>query len=139
MSNWKIYTGMKKLVLFTLILFSLSAMKIHSTELPREAKDIYLKKTQGNIQPPVVSLNELLSEPIAATIDGSLVEVYSQLSIESLTVTITNKLGQVVYSSSSYIDEITVLPISLTGNNSGEYNIEICYNDVVLIGKFYLE
>ena len=63
MSNWKIYTGMKKLVLFTLILFSLSAMKIHSTELPREAKDIYLKKTQGNIQPPVVSLNELLSEP----------------------------------------------------------------------------
>jgi len=84
-------------------------------------------------------LNELLSEPIAATIDGSLVEVYSQLTIESLTVTITNKLGQVVYSNSSYIDEITVLPISLTGNNIGEYNIEIRYSDVVLIGKFYLE
>lgn len=130
---------MKRLVLFTLILFSMSLMKIYSIELPRELKDIYLKRTQGNIKPPAVLLYEFLDEPIAATIDGSQLEVYSQITIESLTVTITNKLGQVVYSNSSYIDEITVLPISLAGNNSGEYYIEIWYNDVALVGKFDLE
>lgn len=132
---------MKKVLLLALLVFNISVMNSFGIEVPKDVKDIVLKNKGNNpINPLMASADNLLTvNSIAATIDGSLVQIYSEITIENLTVIITNNLGQVVYSNSSYIDGITALPISLAGNNSGEYTIEILYSDVDLVGEFYLE
>lgn len=132
---------MKKVLLLALLVFNISVMNSFGIEVPKDVKDIVLKNKGNNpINPLMASADNLLTvNSIAATIDGSLVQIYSEITIENLTVIITNNLGQVVYSNSSYIDGTTALPISLAGNNSGEYTIEILYSDVDLVGEFYLE
>lgn len=126
---------MKKSILFLLFFFSLICLSGYAASMPETSRDIKLQVERSNT--PILK-SSIASIPIEASIEGTIVSV-SFLSDLNATVRITNiETGDVVYECAYSATALSILPVSLDGEDLGEYKIEICYEDTVVYGEFVL-
>ncbi|WP_159431311.1 DUF3244 domain-containing protein [Bacteroides ihuae] len=118
-----------------LILLSIICLNANAASMPETSRDIKLQVERSNT--PILR-SGILSIPVEASIDGTIVSV-SFLSDLNATVRITSiETGKIVYEYAYSAIALSVLPISLDCEDLGDYKIEICYEDTVVYGEFVL-
>jgi hypothetical protein len=128
---------MKKIIFITLALFNFITEKSHCINTQCEIKEtIYLRQNSiHNVKPKSTGPH---FSPIHATINEDIINILFNIDIQNLNIHIENKEGDIVYDNTLSAPASTILPISIKGYESGEYLIEIKYEDTNLYGTFYL-
>lgn len=104
--------------------------------MPETSRDIKLQVERSNT--PILKSSISFIIPVEASIEGTIVSV-SFLSDLDVTVRITNvDTGEAVYECAYSATAFSILPVTLDGEDLGEYKIEICYEDTVVYGEFVL-
>lgn len=104
--------------------------------MPETSRDIKLQVERSNT--PILKSTISSAIPIEASIEGTILSVSFLLDLNA-TIRITSlETGEVVYECAYSATPLSILPVSLDGEDLGKYKIEICYGDAVVYGEFVL-
>jgi len=122
----------KNILIFLSIIICLSA---NAASISETSRDIKLQVEKSGT--PILK-NSILPIPVEASIEGNVVSVSFLFDLNA-TVRITSvETGKVIYEYAYSAIALSVLPISLEGEDLGDYKIEISYEDTVVYGEFVL-
>ena len=122
----------KNILIFLSIIICLSA---NAASISETSRDIKLQVEKSGT--PILK-NSILPIPVEASIEGNVVSVSFLFDLNA-TVRITSvETGKVIYEYAYSAIALSVLPISLEGEDLGDYKIEISYENTVVYGEFVL-
>lgn len=122
----------KNILIFLSIIICLSA---NAASISETSRDIKLQVEKSGT--PILK-NSILPIPVEASIEGNVVSVSFLFDLNA-TVRITSvETGKVIYEYEYSAIALSVLPISLEGEDLGDYKIEISYEGTVVYGEFVL-
>ena len=124
---------MKKTLLILVLLVSFLGSLVANIGV--STKTILLRSTRSEkiLKRP----RSLVSIPVEATYDQSLVSLYFTTSLKEVTICISNEFtGEVVYENSIYVDGPITLSVNMSEFEDGLYNLQMECEEDVYCGTF---
>lgn len=124
---------MKKTLLILVLLVSFLGSLVANIGV--STKTILLRSTRSEkiLKRP----RSLVSIPVEATYDQSLVSLYFTTSLKEVTICISNEFtGEVVYENSIYVDGPIALSVNMSEFEDGIYNLQMECEEDVYCGTF---